>query len=84
MYSSQADPSVNFVFVFLKLDYDDYDDDDDDEEDHDDDNEDAIVGNEDPPGECVNAHLTIFLHTDFLQWVKVVCYLPDYDDDLFF
>ena len=36
--------------------------------------------NEDPPGERVNAHLTIFLHTDFLQWIKIVRYLPDYDD----
>ena len=83
MYSSQAEPSGNFVFVFLKLDHG-VNAHDDNEEDHDDDNEDDNDENEEPPGERVNAHLAVFLHTDLLQWVKVVRYLPDYNDNVIF
>ena len=47
---------------------------------------------QDQPGEGVNAHLPVFLHSDLLQWVEIVCNLPDdyhdhdndndyYDDD---
>ena len=85
-----------FVFLKLDYGDEDTDDHDDDNEDAnndphepgDDDNADDVEDgdddvrdeNEDPPGERVNAHLTIFLHTDFLQWIKIVRYLPDYDD----
>ena len=35
------------------------------------------------PGESVDAHLAVLLHPDLLQWVKVVRYLPDYNDNIF-
>ena len=66
MYSSQAVPSGNFVFVFLKLD-DRVNADGDNEEDEE----------EEAPGESVDGHLAVLLHADLLQWVKVVRNLPE-------
>ena len=66
MYSSQAVPSGNFVFVFLKLD-DRVNTDGDNEKEHE----------EEAPGESVDGHLAVLLHADLLQWVKVVRNLPE-------
>ena len=75
MYSSQAVPSGNFVFVFLKLD-DRVNADGDKEEEHaDGDNE--KEDEEEAPGESVDGHLAVLLHANLLQRVKVVRNLPE-------
>ena len=85
MYSSQAVPSGNFVFVFLKLD-DRVNADGDNEEEHEEEHEegdneeehaDGDNEEEEAPGESVDGHLAVLLHADLLQWVKVVRNLPE-------